>query len=118
MLIYSLSSAFQGAVDIVTKEMALDLAVDKIRVNSVSPGFIWTPEQAKTGSREACRPLTSRCSFLARDGETSEVAAAVVFLLSKDAAFITGTDLKVDGGYTAMGPEGKGESSVYAGHDE
>ena len=45
--------------------------------------------------------------MLPRCGETIDVARAILFLCSDDASFITGTDLKVDGGYSAMGPEGK-----------
>jgi hypothetical protein len=48
--------------------------------------------------------------MLGRIGEASEVASSICFLLSEDASFITGTDLKVDGG--SMGPEGFGEKSV------
>jgi NAD(P)-dependent dehydrogenase (short-subunit alcohol dehydrogenase family) len=53
--------------------------------------------------------------MLGRCGEPREVARAVLFLLSEDASFITGTDLNVDGGYLAMGPEGLGKTAVIAG---
>ena len=55
--------------------------------------------------------------MLRRLGEPSEIASAVTFLCSRDASFITGTDLPVDGGYLAMGPEKFGENSVVAGTD-
>ena len=49
--------------------------------------------------------------------ETSEIASTIAFLLSRDASYITATDLPVDGGYLAMGPEGLGEKSTFAGTD-
>jgi NAD(P)-dependent dehydrogenase (short-subunit alcohol dehydrogenase family) len=53
--------------------------------------------------------------MLERLGEAVEVAAAILFLLSDDAAFITASDLAVDGGYSGMGSEGLGKSSTFAG---
>lgn len=52
-----------------------------------------------------------------RLSECSEIAAAICFLLSEDASFVTATDLPVDGGYMSMGPEGLGENSFFAGTD-
>jgi NAD(P)-dependent dehydrogenase (short-subunit alcohol dehydrogenase family) len=53
--------------------------------------------------------------MLGRCGHTVEIARPVLFLLSDDASFITGTDLPVDGGYQGMGPEGIGKTTVVAG---
>lgn len=110
-------NATKGAIVTLTKCMALDLSVDKIRVNSVSPGWIWTPEVARAAEvdRETWEPVWGRFHMLRRLGEASEVAKAIAFLCSTDASFITGADLPVDGGYSAMGPEGLGESSSFAG---
>ena len=111
-------SATKGAILTVTKCMALDLAKDGIRVNSVSPAWVWTPEVAKAavpGGREQWEPVWGPFHMLKRLSETSEIASAISFLLSEDASFVTGTDLRVDGGYCGMGPEGHGEKSNYAG---
>ncbi len=58
--------------------------------------------------------MWGRFHLLRRLGEPAEVATAIAFLCSSDASFITGTELAVDGGYMAMGPEGLGESSMFA----
>lgn len=110
-------SATKGAVATMTKCMALDLSKQGIRVNSVSPAWIWTPEVAKAAENDRAEyePIWGPFHMLRRFGETSEVAAAITFLCSKDATFITGTDLPVDGGYMSMGPEGLGEKSNFAG---
>ncbi len=63
-------------------------------------------------------PTFERFHALRRVGESREVARAVLFLASADASFITGTDLAVDGGYLAMGPEGLGESSVFVDRND
>jgi NAD(P)-dependent dehydrogenase (short-subunit alcohol dehydrogenase family) len=55
--------------------------------------------------------------MLERCGDPVEVAAAVLFLLSDDASFITATDLPVDGGYQGLGSEGIGRNSKFAGTD-
>ncbi len=108
----------KGAIVSLTKCMAMDLAADGIRVNSVSPGWIWTPEveaAAADGGREQWEPVWGRYHLLRRLGEASEVATAIGFLCSEEASFVTGADLPVDGGYLAMGPEGLGDTSSFAG---
>jgi len=114
-------AASKGAINILTKNMALDLAKFKIRVNSVSPGWIWSPEVAKAaedGGREKWEPIWGKFHISNRLGEMSEVAGAVTFLASLDASFVNATDLKVDGGYGAMSAEGFGESSSFAGTEK
>ena len=113
-------NAAKGAVDNLTKCMAFDLAPFNIRVNSISPGWIWTPEVSKAaaidgGGREKWDPIWGEYHMLRRCGEPIEVAAAALFLLSDDASFITAADLAVDGGYMGMGPEGLGKTTVLAG---
>ena len=87
-------NATKGAILTMTKCMALDLAKDGIRVNSISPGWVWTPEVIKAaggeGGREKWEPIWGHYHMLDRFCECSEVAAAVCFLLSDDASYITG----------------------------
>ncbi|WP_155053949.1 SDR family NAD(P)-dependent oxidoreductase [Streptomyces blattellae] len=110
-------NATKGAIVTLTKCMAMDLAEDGIRVNVVSPGWIWTPEVARAaqGDRARWEPVWGRYHLLRRLGEPEEVARAIAFLLSSDASFITGAEVPVDGGYLAMGPEGLGDTASFAG---
>jgi dihydroanticapsin dehydrogenase len=87
--------------------MALDLAPFNIRVNSVSPGYILTEHQARKIESlgmtiEQAEKEWGGLHILGRMGKPAEVAGAVLFLASDEASFITGTDLLVDGGYTAL----------------
>lgn len=111
-------NAAKGAVAQLTRCMAMDLAPE-IRVNTVSPGWIWTREVDKAANfdRGKWGPVWGKFHLLRRLGEDFEVASAVTFLLSDEASFITGTDLFVDGGYSAMGSEGLGETSTFVGSD-
>ena len=97
----------KGAVLAMTMCMALDLGVHGIRANTISPGWTWTEATAAIIDRKAYEEYIVPHMMLNRCGETIDVARAILFLCSDDASFITGTDLKVDGGYSAMGPEGK-----------
>ena len=113
-------NAAKGAVHTMTKCMALDMAPYGIRVNSVSPGWIWTREVYKAaevggGGREEWDPIWGEYHMLERCGEPVECAGPTLFLLSDDASFITATDLAVDGGYRGMGPEGLGKTTIVAG---
>jgi NAD(P)-dependent dehydrogenase (short-subunit alcohol dehydrogenase family) len=110
-------NACKGAILSMTRCQALDMAAAHIRVNSVSPGWTWTPEVAKAaiGGRERCEPVWGRFSMLRRLAEAGEIARPILFLCSDDASFITGADLPVDGGYLALGSEGLGENSTFEG---
>lgn len=94
--------ASKHAVNGLTKSAALEVAKNNIRVNAVSPAAIETPMLHRfTGNSnpEVMGYLTS-LHPIGRVGKAEEIAKAVAFLLSDEASFITGADLKVDGGLT------------------
>lgn len=98
--------ASKGALRVMTKTDALLYAQDRIRVNSVHPGFIWTPlvEELARNSPEGLeafrRKLDSRHP-IGHVGEPDDVAYGIVYLASDEAKFVTGSELVIDGGYTA-----------------
>jgi NAD(P)-dependent dehydrogenase (short-subunit alcohol dehydrogenase family) len=83
------------------RSMAQSLAPLRIRVNAVSPGSIETPLQATNEGRPEWTSMIERTP-LRRFGKPVEIAEAVAFLLSDAAGLITGVELKVDGGRTAV----------------
>lgn len=97
--------ASKGAVRLMSKTDAILYAGDGIRVNSVHPGYIWTPmveeALAKRGDVEEQRKAAAALHPLGRIGEAGEVAQAILFLASDESSFVTGSELIVDGGYTA-----------------
>jgi NAD(P)-dependent dehydrogenase (short-subunit alcohol dehydrogenase family) len=97
----------KAAILQLTRNEAMDLAADKIRVNSISPGWTWCRlmNDLTHGDKDKTNRVGGQFHMLGRVGEPEEVADAVVFLCSDQASFVTGTDLAVDGGYSAMGPE-------------
>lgn len=97
--------ASKGAVRLMSKTDALLYAPDKIRVNSIHPGFIWTPmvenHLSAQGDLAEGRRATDALHPLGHMGEPDDVAWGVVYLASDEAKFITGAELVIDGGYTA-----------------
>ncbi len=95
-------SASKGGIGQLTKSLAAAWAAKKLRVNAVAPGWIATPLTSALRDNEAASaPILARTP-MKRWGDPAEVASAVVFLASPAAAFITGTILTVDGGYSAV----------------
>jgi len=104
-------NASKGAVRLMTKSAALEFAAQKVRVNSVHPGIIDTPMMAEAadviGKATGQGANTMRSNFadrhpLKRMGRDIDVANAIKFLVSDAAAFVTGSELVVDGGMTAI----------------
>jgi NAD(P)-dependent dehydrogenase (short-subunit alcohol dehydrogenase family) len=92
--------AAKGAVRTLTKNVALRWAASGIRVNSVHPGFIDTPILEETKGTEYWQTMID-LTPMGRLGQPEDIAAGVAYLASDDAAFITGLELYIDGGYIA-----------------
>ena len=92
--------ASKGAVLLLTKHAAIQYAKDKIRVNSIHPGRIETPMTANLTPER--RQLVLSLTPMGRDGKPEEVAYGVLYLASDEASFVTGSELVIDGGYTAQ----------------
>jgi NAD(P)-dependent dehydrogenase (short-subunit alcohol dehydrogenase family) len=98
--------ASKGAIRIMSKTDALAFAEDRIRVNSVHPGFIWTPmleagTQVPGVQPEAVHSAMAKLHPLGTLGEPEDVAHGILYLASDEAKFVTGSELVIDGGYTA-----------------
>ncbi len=95
-------AAAKGAVNNLTKAMALDYAKDNIRVNAILPGMMLSPRiRGWMSSNPGFANMGDGICPLGRAGEPVEAARAAVFLLSDDASYITGALLPVDGGAVA-----------------
>jgi NAD(P)-dependent dehydrogenase (short-subunit alcohol dehydrogenase family) len=97
--------ASKGAVRIMTKTDAFLYAKNKIRVNSVHPGFIWTPmveNYAKSqGEVGEVRKFLDSLHPIGHIGEPDDIAYGILYLASDESKFVTGSELVIDGGYTA-----------------
>ena len=104
----ALYPAAKAAIFQLTRNEAMDLAPEHIRVNAISAGWTWSApiERATKGDRAKADRVARDYHPLGRVGDPHEVAQAVVYLCSDDAGFITGVDLPVDGGYAMTGPDG------------
>lgn len=102
--VYPVSKA--GMVQL-TRNQAMDYAPDKIRVNSVSPGWTWSAimDMLSKGDRKKTDRVAAPFHFTGRVGDPEEVGKVIAFLASDKASVVTGADWAVDGGYSSMGPE-------------
>jgi NAD(P)-dependent dehydrogenase (short-subunit alcohol dehydrogenase family) len=94
--------ASKGAVRLLTKVTAIQYAKEGIRANSVHPGPIVTPMTEKRRADPATYQLMLSRIPLGRYGEAEEVAYAVLYLASDESSFVTGSELVIDGGWTAQ----------------
>ena len=98
--------ASKGAVRIMTKTDAMIYAQDKIRVNSIHPGYIWTPMLENFASQsgtdiETLKGQLGSLHPLGHIGEPDDIAYGVLYLASDESKFVTGLELLIDGGYLA-----------------
>ena len=99
--------ASKGAVRLMSKTDAMIYAADRIRVNSIHPGYIWTPmvehhlRASGAIDLDAARDDVGKLHPLGHMGEPDDIAWGVVYLISDESKFVTGSELVIDGGYTA-----------------
>jgi NAD(P)-dependent dehydrogenase (short-subunit alcohol dehydrogenase family) len=93
--------ASKGAVRLMTKNAAIRYAKEGIRVNSIHPGFIDTPMVAQIKGTDAEQLILSSTP-MGRMGRSEEVAEAITFLASDRSSYMTGSEVYVDGGWTAQ----------------
>ncbi|HWS78243.1 MAG TPA: glucose 1-dehydrogenase [Thermomonas sp.] len=99
--------ASKGAVRLMSKTDAMIYAPDRIRVNSVHPGYIWTPmvehHLQASGATDipAARDAVGKLHPLGHMGDPDDIAWGVVYLASDESKFVTGSELVIDGGYSA-----------------
>jgi NAD(P)-dependent dehydrogenase (short-subunit alcohol dehydrogenase family) len=100
--------ASKGAVRLMSKNDALFYAEDDIRVNSVHPGFIWTSmverfaEKQEDTTVEEFRKELAAAHPIGNVGEPEDIANGILYLASDESKFVTGSELVIDGGYTAQ----------------
>ena len=107
-IVYNVTKA---ALTMLAKSGAQELAPKGIRVNSVAPGCTWSRNiERRYGTRERADEFAAEFQPLGRMADPGEIADAIEFIVSDRAAFVTGTELAVDGGYGALGPEALGQA--------
>lgn len=99
---FSVYVASKHAVIGLTRSAALEVAKNGIRVNSVSPGAIETEMYDRFAANDDTRAYMASLHPIGRVGKSPEIAAGVLWLLSDESSFVTGHDLRVDGGFTAQ----------------
>jgi NAD(P)-dependent dehydrogenase (short-subunit alcohol dehydrogenase family) len=99
--------ASKGGVRLLTKTDAISYGKDKIRVNSVHPGYIRTPMFERVGALfpggiKAFNKYVASLHPIGNCGEPSDIAYGILYLASDESKFVTGSELVIDGGYTAQ----------------
>jgi NAD(P)-dependent dehydrogenase (short-subunit alcohol dehydrogenase family) len=95
--------ASKGAVQQLTKSLAVDLSKFNIRVNNIVPGYIKTPMNIKSWKNKIEKKRRAERTILGRWGNTKDLIGATIFLSSEASSYITGTDIVVDGGWLSKG---------------
>jgi glucose 1-dehydrogenase len=97
---YAHYCAAKAGLDMMSKTLALELATEKVRVNTIAPGAIQTPINKEVWSNPEMMKDLLRKIPTERMGQTEEIASVVAFLCSDEASYMTGSTLFVDGGMT------------------
>ena len=92
----------KGAVRLLTKSAAVQYAKEGIRVNSVHPGFVDSPMTARFHAEPEVRAARVDRTPLGRLGLPEDIAAGILYLASDESSFVTGSELVIDGGFTAQ----------------
>lgn len=107
--------AVKAALAQLTRSQALEFAARGVRVNAVAPGWTWSNVlSALSGDdRAKVEAVGGPFHMPGRIADPAEIAGAVLFLCSRASGFVTGTEIRVDGGYLALGPE-RGDTPILA----
>lgn len=95
--------ASKGGLRMLTKALAMDLGAQNVRVNNLAPGYIRTDMTEKSYQNPELHKQRRDHTILGRWGETADLIGATIFLSSNASSYVTGTDIFVDGGWTAQG---------------
>lgn len=95
--------ASKGGLKYLSKAMALDWGKFNIRVNNICPGYIKTNMTSSSFSKVSIRNQRSKRTILNKWGNSEDLVGAAVYLISDASSYVTGTELKIDGGWSAKG---------------
>lgn len=98
---FAIYAATKSAIVGMSRAAAMELAADQVRVNVVHPGFFVT-DLLMEGTQGAGRELGAMVTPMKRAAEPEEIVGTMVYLMSDESSFVTGTELVVDGGFTTV----------------